>query len=197
MTVNNPHDKFFYDSFGKPEIARNFLEEYLPPEIRQLLNLEYLIWQKDKFHDSQMQEYQSDLLYQTQLITGEAAHVYLLFEHKSHIDKNVGFQILEYIVRFWGEQEKLQQPFSPIIPIVLYHGERTWNVSTEFLDLVEMPEVLRPFMPNFHYHLSDFSHHSKETIRGGIWLRGYTSCITSYLQSPPAARVTGVNLVDI
>ena len=171
MTVSNPHDKFFYDSFGRPEIARNFLEEYLPAEIRQLLDLNHLVWQKDKFHDPEMKEYRSDLLYQSQLTTGEEAYVYLLFEHKSYVDNMVGFQILEYIVRLWAEQEKLQQPFSPVFPIVIYHGEQPWRVSTEFLSLVQMPEVLRPYMPNFRYHVSDFSHLSEEVIRGEIWLR--------------------------
>ncbi|NJN53870.1 MAG: Rpn family recombination-promoting nuclease/putative transposase [Anaerolineae bacterium] len=39
MTVQNPHDKFFRDSFSRPEIVRNYLEEYLPAELRALLNL--------------------------------------------------------------------------------------------------------------------------------------------------------------
>ena len=167
MIVKNPHDKFFYDSFGRPEIARNFLEEYLPAEIRQLLNLEHLVWQKDRFHDPEMKEYRSDLLYQSKLTTGEAAYIYILFEHKSYVDRMVGFQILEYIVRLWAEQEKLKQPFSPIFPIVIYHGEQPWRVSTEFLALFDVPEALRPYMPNFHY----LSHLSEEAIRGEVWLR--------------------------
>lgn len=37
MTVHNPHDRFFRESFGWPEIARNYLEEYRPAEVRSLL----------------------------------------------------------------------------------------------------------------------------------------------------------------
>ncbi|MBL1129207.1 MAG: hypothetical protein D8M54_11950 [Chloroflexi bacterium] len=29
MAVQNPHDKFFRESFSRTEIARNYLEEYL------------------------------------------------------------------------------------------------------------------------------------------------------------------------
>lgn len=36
MTVQNPHDRFFRESFGRLEIARNYLEEYLPSEVRVL-----------------------------------------------------------------------------------------------------------------------------------------------------------------
>jgi len=35
MTVQNPHDKFFRESFGRIHIARNYLEEYLPEPLRQ------------------------------------------------------------------------------------------------------------------------------------------------------------------
>ena len=62
-------------------------------------------------------------------------------------------------------------PLTPIIPLVVYHGERAWHIATEFSALLDVPEALRPYQPNFHYHLSDFSHLSDETIRGEIWLR--------------------------
>lgn len=39
MSVQNPHDCFFRESFGRLEIARNYLEEYLPANVRRLLNL--------------------------------------------------------------------------------------------------------------------------------------------------------------
>jgi predicted transposase YdaD len=42
MTVQNLHDRFFRESFGRPEIARNFLEEYLPAELRSALDLSVL-----------------------------------------------------------------------------------------------------------------------------------------------------------
>ena len=32
MTVQNPHDKFFRESFSRVEVVRNFLQEYLPAE---------------------------------------------------------------------------------------------------------------------------------------------------------------------
>ena len=35
MTVQNPHDKFFRESFGRIHIARNYLEEYLPEALQQ------------------------------------------------------------------------------------------------------------------------------------------------------------------
>ena len=41
MSVHNPHDKFFRESFARVEIARNFLEEYMPEELSAEINLKF------------------------------------------------------------------------------------------------------------------------------------------------------------
>ncbi len=171
MTVQNPHDRFFRASFGRPEIARNYLEEYLPTNISRSLNLNNLVLQDSSFLDGTMQEHQTDLLYQVQLTTGKQAFIYFLFEHKSYPDTMVALQLLRYMIRFWERQVKENNKLSPIIPLVIYHGEKPWRISTDFLDLVDAPAALRSYLPSFSYHLSDFSHLSDEEIRGKIWLR--------------------------
>ncbi|MBX3056242.1 MAG: Rpn family recombination-promoting nuclease/putative transposase [Anaerolineae bacterium] len=50
MSVHNPHDRFFRESFSRPEIVRNYLEEYLPADLLALLDPDTLIlgvsWRK-------------------------------------------------------------------------------------------------------------------------------------------------------
>lgn len=171
MPVQHPHDHFFRESFGRLEIARNYLEEYLPGTVRRLLDLETLILQDGSFVDEALQTHQSDLLYQVRLHSGDPAFVYFLFEHKSYPEPKVGLQLLRYMVRVWERLEKEQQPLAPIVPLLIYHGEQPWRGSTTFSDLFVLPAELRPFTPDFRFHMSDFSHLSDETIRGRIWLR--------------------------
>ena len=38
----SPHDEFFKEIFGEPAHARDLLEGILPPEVRDLLDLEHL-----------------------------------------------------------------------------------------------------------------------------------------------------------
>ncbi|HUM70233.1 MAG TPA: Rpn family recombination-promoting nuclease/putative transposase, partial [Chloroflexota bacterium] len=52
----------------------------------------------------------------------------------------------------------------------VYHGEKVWHVPTNFFSLLGAPEGLRPYLLDFHYQLSDFSHLSEEEIKGEIWL---------------------------
>ena len=171
MASKNPHDGFFKKSFGQPEVVRSYLEEYLPADIGQLLDLEELVAQDRSFLDVEMRAHQSDLLYRVKLLNGIPAYVYLLFEHKSYIDMVVAFQLLRYMTRIWEEQVEAGEPLLPIIPLVIYHGEKEWRVPTNFSALFELPEVLKPYFPDFRYLLSDFSHLSDETIRGNIRLR--------------------------
>lgn len=172
MSVHNPHDRFFRDSFSRPEIVRNYLEEYLPADLLALLDLDTLRLQEGTFIDETLREQQSDLLYQTRLKgDGRILYLYFLFEHKSQPEPLIALQLLGYLLAIWQEQVKQKQPLSPIIPLVVYHGEKLWNVPTDFFGLLNAPEGLRPYLLGFHYQLSDFSHLSTEEIKGEIWLR--------------------------
>jgi predicted transposase/invertase (TIGR01784 family) len=179
MSVQNPHDRFFRESFSRPDIVRNYLEEYLPANVRTLLELDTLALQEGSFIDEAMQEHQTDLLYQVQLNNGTTTALYFLFEHKSYPDPLVGLQLLRYMVRFWERQVKENEELMPILPLVIYHGEKAWHTPADFLSLLEVPEELRPFLPQFRYHISDFSYLSDETIRGEIWLRVSLSVLRS------------------
>jgi predicted transposase YdaD len=60
MTIQNPHDRFFRDSFGRSDIARNYLEEYLPANLRRLLDLTEMHRQDGTFVDEAMQAHPID-----------------------------------------------------------------------------------------------------------------------------------------
>ena len=171
MTVQTPHDRFFRDSFSRPNIVRNYLEEYLPSELLTLLDLDTLETQEGSFIDEAMREHQTDLLYRVQMSDGEETYLYFLFEHKSYPDHLVILQLLRYMLRFWEQQVKEGKKLTPILPLVIYHGEKVWRTPTSFHSLFDVSAAIRPFLPNFEYHLNDFSHLSDETIRGEIWLR--------------------------
>lgn len=172
MTVQNPHDKFFRDSFSRLNIARGFLEEYLPPDVHDELQLDTLELQSDSFVDDELQTHQTDILYSARQQSGETAFVYLLFEHKSYVDSDISLQLLRYLVRIWTRQRQNGEALRPIIPIVIYHGERSWNVATDFSAQFDppIPDALKPYMPQFNYLLRDFSHRSDLDLRGDLFL---------------------------
>ena len=67
MTIANPHDRFFKDVFSRRETAQDFLQHYLPPDLRDQLDLASLEISKDSFIDAELQEHFSGLLYKVAL----------------------------------------------------------------------------------------------------------------------------------
>jgi predicted transposase/invertase (TIGR01784 family) len=163
--VTNPHDKFFKDALTQPGAARIFLRDYLPAEVAATLDLTRLQLVKDSFVDETLQEQFSDLLYEVGLRDGGNAYVGVLFEHKSYVDPLVALQVLRYMVRVWDYSLRQRGQIWPIIPVVVYHGAARWTVATNFQALFNLPAALRPYVPEYHYALSDLSAYSDEEIK--------------------------------
>ena len=169
--ISNPHDKFFKESFSRRETASDFLRHYLPGKIAEALDLSSLEPLKDSFIDKKLQAHYSDLLYSVKLRDGQDIYVYVLFEHKSNPEPMVALQLLRYMVRIWDIALQRRQQLSPILPIVVYHGQKTWRISPYFRDLFAAPEVLIEFLPDFRYHLADLSRYPDGELKGQILLR--------------------------
>jgi predicted transposase/invertase (TIGR01784 family) len=128
--VSNPHDKLFKQIWSDRETAADFLANYLPGDICDLIDLKTLEICKDSFVDKDLKEYFSDLLYKVSF-GAQSGYVYMLFEHKSYPRKITALQLLSYICRIWNLHFTQQGlPLPVIIPLVLYHGRNEWNGST-------------------------------------------------------------------
>jgi predicted transposase/invertase (TIGR01784 family) len=171
MTLLNPHDRFFKEIFSRQDAAQDFLRHYLPGELVDLIDLPSLEISKDGFIDPELQEHFSDLLYKVALQEGSESFIYILFEHKSYPDPLIAFQLLRYMVRIWEQSLKQQVHLLPIIPLVIYHGQQRWRVALEFAALFDLPELVRPFVPDYRYWLCDLSQYQDEEIRGEVILR--------------------------
>jgi predicted transposase/invertase (TIGR01784 family) len=168
--ITNPHDKFFKETFTQPEVARDFLANYLPPHILPLLDLSQIELEKESFIDPELQEHFSDLLYSVPLVgRSELLFIYILLEHKSYPDPLTPLQLLGYMVRFWERRVRQgSKTLDALLPLVLYHGRERWSGSQRLSDLYNGPEEFRLYLPDFAYQLSDFSRYSNEEIKGEV-----------------------------
>ena len=149
--LTNPHDRFFKEMLARPEAVRDFLMHYLPAEVVELLEVSHIETVKDSFVDAELREYFSDLLFKVGTSEGGDAYVYVLFEHKSHPDAMVAFQVLRYMVRIWEHHWREQGSLWPILPVVVYHGEMPWPVERNLQALFHLPEVFRAYTPEYRY----------------------------------------------
>jgi predicted transposase/invertase (TIGR01784 family) len=142
--LKNPHDRFFKEVFSRPEVAADFLRQYLPAEVSQLLNTATLRLRKDSFIDPDLQQQYADLLYAVRLIDKRPAWVYVLFEHKSYPQPRMAFDMLRYMVRIWEQGTRGKEgALAPIIPIVIYHGPQPWREPVNMAELYQGPQELR------------------------------------------------------
>lgn len=155
--VNNPHDRFVRRFLGEAEQARQLIQWQLPPEVVAKLDLDTITPSKQSFIDQTLRESLSDLVFEIRLADDGEALVVLLFEHKSTPDAMTSFQVLRYIVGVLDQRQRDGKPLCCVIPLILYHGAKPWNVARTLPDLVDPPELLRSYVPAFTMPLVDLS----------------------------------------
>lgn len=171
MKVPNPHDKFFKMTFSNIAVAGDFLDNYLPQSIVDIIDLDTLEPQKDSFINKELQESFSDLLFKVN-INNREGYLYFLFEHKSYPSPDVAFQLLRYMVGIWNTKVKNTAQLPVIIPLVIYHGKDGWNIKHTLGEMIlgydELPKDIRALVPNYKYLLYDLSGYTDEQIKGAV-----------------------------
>lgn len=161
-------------------MAVDFLENYLPNSILKEIDLTDIKVAKDSFIDKELEESFSDILYNVS-IDGKEGFVYLLFEHKSYFDKMTPVQMLGYILDIWKlyDKQNKNEKLPPIIPILIYHGNRKWKYGNSLSELIEATsEAISDYIPGYNYLLYDFSNYSDAEIKGQIKLRLFLKLIS-------------------
>ncbi|MBS4536666.1 Rpn family recombination-promoting nuclease/putative transposase [Clostridium sp. D2Q-14] len=154
--IINKHDATFKEVFSQKRIAKDFIENNIPKEVLDIINMESLELQKDTFINEKLQENFSDLIYRVK-INNKDAYISFLLEHKSYKDKMVIFQIQKYILESWMTiiQKENKEELPIIIPLMIYHGKEKWNLKTDLRDMIpdfdELPVYLKQRVPVFKY----------------------------------------------
>ncbi len=60
--IYRPHDKFVRKILGNKELARDFLMNYVPENVRKLIDPDEMRIAKDSFIEMARKDYESDLL---------------------------------------------------------------------------------------------------------------------------------------
>lgn len=154
MTLDNPHDRFFKETFSRPEILADFLDVYLPSPVRSKLSIASLQRQADSYTDEQLTEHFADLIFSAQF-GDQPVTITVLLEHKSYPEEHIHFQLNRYLLRVWEKQLVHKSTLTPILSIVVYHGKRKWHKRTLSTYFASYPSELLPFLPSFDYVLID------------------------------------------
>ncbi len=143
--------------------VRQFIKEFLPIELSSQIDLKemkLIPTEKIKGYN----KYYMDIAVECK-ISDTKGQLYFVFEHKSYPDPGVLLQILSYMTILWDEQKKKNKPLTPVIPVVIYHGFSSWNVTTHFQGQFQnIGEIIKPYIPEFNYVLVDLTQIPNEEI---------------------------------
>lgn len=143
------HDKFLKEMFIYGSVIRSFIEQYQLSKIREIINLDIITPIRNESVDQEFRVLFSDLIFEIETISGTP--IYLLFEHRSQIDKSINGKLIKYMDTFeldyLKDHEEAKAPLN-IIPVLIYHGLERWTISVQrgrlenivFFDLSSMPE---------------------------------------------------------
>jgi predicted transposase/invertase (TIGR01784 family) len=147
-----PHDTFFKETFSRVEVVQSFIEEFLPQEIKERLNIQNIKRVTDSFTTEELDEYLADMVYRTEY-DGQQTLVTLLFEHKSYPQKYPHLQLIQYILNIWKEEQKQNRKLSIVIPIIIHHGNKKWRYRSLRSYFKGIHPSLLKFVPEFEYLL--------------------------------------------
>ena len=84
--ITNKHDLTFKEVFSQKRIAKDFIENNIPKEALDIIDMESFELTKDTFINDVLKENFSDLIYRVK-INNKDAYISFLLEHKSYKDK--------------------------------------------------------------------------------------------------------------
>ncbi|MBM3238076.1 hypothetical protein FJZ31_17430 [Candidatus Poribacteria bacterium] len=118
--------------------------------------------EKKSFILDNLRQQESDLVFTAPFLEeygkeGEVC-IYILIEHQSEPDISMGFRMLFYMMQIWDTQRrewernkisKSQWNFRPIVPILFYTGETSWDMPISITDAMkQLPKPLERFVPS-------------------------------------------------
>ncbi|HGJ5854751.1 Rpn family recombination-promoting nuclease/putative transposase [Arsenophonus nasoniae] len=130
-----PHDAVFKQFLSEKETAKDFFDIWLPDEIKSLCDLDSLKVESGSFIDSEMKNYQSDILYSFSTKKG-SGYIYVLIEHQSTSDKLMAWRLMRYSMSAMQKHLESGHKELPLVfPILFYCGDKSpYPYSTDWLD---------------------------------------------------------------
>lgn len=178
--LSQPHDSLVRYTFGSPENAASLLREHLPPRLVQAVDWSRLRIENGSYISEELRSSTSDLLYRLPFTDegGRELYLYVLFEHQRTDDGWMPLRLLGYKKAIWdrfrSEHPKAKK-LPPLVSLVLAQVDGGWRTSQRFIDLIDIPESLRPFLephlPTFEHLLIDLATISQENIKGNAAVR--------------------------
>jgi flagellar biosynthesis/type III secretory pathway protein FliH len=154
------HDHSYKLLFSHPEMVADLLRGFVREEWVQKLDFSSLERVIGSYVADDLREREDDVIWRVSF-EGEWLYVYLLIEFQSTIDRFMAVRILVYLGLLYQDLIRIghvtgERQLPPVLPVVLYNGNRRWNAPEEISELiVPVPGGLDRYRPQLRYLLVD------------------------------------------
>ena len=149
-TKNLPHDSLFKRIMENDIAAREFLDEYLPVEVKNIVDLNTIKVQKESYIEPNLTKRLSDIVYSVNTKDNEKAFIYIAAERQSSVDNLMAFRLWKYMLLLAEKHLKDKGKLPLIFPIVVYAGKAKYTAPRNLWALFEYPELAKKLMTEDH-----------------------------------------------
>jgi predicted transposase YdaD len=154
------HDQSYKLLFSHPEMVADLLRGFVREEWVQHLDFATLEKVSGSYVADDLREREDDVIWRVRW-GQEWLYVYLLIEFQSTVDRYMAVRVLVYLGLLYQDLIRTDQltgagQLPPVLPIVLYNGNRRWDAPVDVADLVaSVPGGLESYRPRLKYFLLD------------------------------------------
>ena len=158
--MSHEHDSGYRYLFSAPELVRDLIFGFVPDEWLHSLDYGTLERVDGSYITEDFRSRADDIVWRVK-VGAEWIYLYLLIEFQSTVDKYMALRMMVYtgllyqdIIKQGGVLADGRLP--PVLPMVLYNGERRWTAATDVFDLIPpVPGLVEQFKPRMKYLLVD------------------------------------------
>jgi len=166
MTV---HDHSYKNLFSHSKMVEDLLTGFVHFDWVSELDFTTLEKLNNSYITDDLRERTDDVVWRVKF-RDQWLYLYLLLEFQSTVDHFMAVRILTYVGLLYQDlirtgQLPTQKQLPPVLPIVLYNGERRWRAADSLSALQQpLPEGLQVFQPDLRYLLMDEGAYSKAEL---------------------------------
>ena len=147
---NLPHDSLFKRIMENDIAAKKFLNEYLPQEVKDIVNLETIKVQKESYIEPNLTKRLSDIVYSVNTKDNKGAFIYVISEHQSSVDQLMAFRLWKYTLLLAERHIDKKEKIPLIFPLVVYAGKAKYTATRNLWELFEYPGLAKKLLTEDH-----------------------------------------------
>ncbi|HEX9731963.1 MAG TPA: Rpn family recombination-promoting nuclease/putative transposase [Thermoanaerobaculia bacterium] len=167
---SRPHDPVYRRIFTHRSIIEEILRRFVVGPWTSKLDFSTLELVPPHYVSRFLDQRESDVIWRVRYGLGEHEwfYVYVLMELQSSVSRFMALRLWTYVAllyQFLIKDQKLtsKRLLPPVLPVVLYNGEKPWWAPRSLAGLIQPLEGLA--VPSFEYVVLDVGHYPVEELR--------------------------------